>query len=256
VQRYEFLVNGQKHEVSLVQNQSVLELHVDGIQRGAIECKKPDVARQKSHAFLFAVPIEAAHSFEGLWDRGSIEGNRFISKDGVVSVLTPITHSRLKMSWGQKEFEGELKADGKLHWSDGDAWTREALAERCPPLDGLCRVSFPPGTWNFEAASDPALEKFLIAETWRTGLWSITVNGVNVPPFWTAAHGHLPGAYRPEVKSEVVAKPKADPREERISSPMGRVVHMEPPQFEPEKFAWCCKSRSREETKLGTHAVP
>jgi hypothetical protein len=63
---------------------------------------------------------------EGSWDKGTVEGNKLLWLEGVVTELTSQTGRSLKMTHLGVEYSAELKPDGKLHWSDGDTWERKA----------------------------------------------------------------------------------------------------------------------------------
>jgi hypothetical protein len=68
-------------------------------------------------------------SVQGVWTKGQIVGNRFTSKDGREGTLTEVSYGRYTLTWQGERFEGEMGADGKLYWSDGDIWDKEESIE-------------------------------------------------------------------------------------------------------------------------------
>jgi hypothetical protein len=72
-------------------------------------------------------------SVEGMWTKGKVVGKRFTSKDGREGTWTETSYRRFKLMWQGEHFEGELGADRKLYWSDGDIWDREDESFESPP---------------------------------------------------------------------------------------------------------------------------
>merc|ERR1712232_1302226 len=66
--------------------------------------------------------------FDGLWsNRGLIDGNILKWTDGPPT-RPVIKGQTLEVELDGHTFHGELRADGRLHWDDGDVWERHILA--------------------------------------------------------------------------------------------------------------------------------
>merc|ERR1711920_554585 len=64
--------------------------------------------------------------FEGCWrDRGEIRGKTLFWKDGP-EVALELAGRDIELCLDGARHHGVLKEDGKLHWDDGDIWSREA----------------------------------------------------------------------------------------------------------------------------------
>lgn len=67
-------------------------------------------------------------SFNGVWaGRGEAKGNTFLWKDGPTVPLRFFGKRVLELTLDGRRHRGVLKGDGKLHWDDGDIWSRETL---------------------------------------------------------------------------------------------------------------------------------
>merc|ERR1712232_1516451 len=66
--------------------------------------------------------------FDGLWgNRCLIDGNILKWNDGPAT-RPVIKGQMLDVDLDGRTFHGELRADGRLHWDDGDVWTRHVVA--------------------------------------------------------------------------------------------------------------------------------
>jgi len=72
--------------------------------------------------------------FDGKWNnRGVICGDVLTWQDGPATSLTITGRTTLKVTLSSKTYQGELRGDGRLHWDDGDIWSRQSC------FDGLWR---------------------------------------------------------------------------------------------------------------------
>jgi hypothetical protein len=74
--------------------------------------------------------------FEGAWsNRGVISGHTLTWTHGQEATTTaPLTitgYRKLQMDFEGRSHSGELREDGRLHWDDGDIWTRQQLEVGC-----------------------------------------------------------------------------------------------------------------------------
>jgi len=66
--------------------------------------------------------------FNGLWaGRGEVNGKTFFWKDGPRAPLRFLGSRELELTLDGRRHRGVLKDDGKLHWDDGDVWSRDTL---------------------------------------------------------------------------------------------------------------------------------
>lgn len=80
-----------------------------------------------------AVSSWGQHIFDGTWSRGVINGETMTWNDGTISSLRIDTLKRemsdvtaiIEMIYEGATFKGELRDNGKIHWDDGDVWTRQ-----------------------------------------------------------------------------------------------------------------------------------
>lgn len=89
-----------------------------------------------------AVPLTGI--FEGAWHNGVIRGDKMMWSDDVGTV------SQLKIDEALRSiqfttdigkiFTGELQADGKIHWDDGDVWERCEAEPEVPTADVTAQV--------------------------------------------------------------------------------------------------------------------
>lgn len=72
---------------------------------------------------------------DGNWDGRVIEGTLLTWKDGATSALEQKSPTEFSCVLKGCTYQGKLKADGKLHWSDGDVWVRnQAAREQVPKI--------------------------------------------------------------------------------------------------------------------------
>ena len=104
-----------------------------------------------------AVPELQSGIFDGLWSNGVIHGDKLTWHDDAVSKLFIDEATKvLQVTWQEISYRGELRADGKIYWSDGDVWNRgphppphEAAAPPPPaeePAPAESEVSAAPST--------------------------------------------------------------------------------------------------------------
>lgn len=67
---------------------------------------------------------EKESPFDGKWSEGAISGTSLTFKSGIKNTIEILDGKQCKMTLRGKSYTGKLK-DGKLHWSDGDVWTRD-----------------------------------------------------------------------------------------------------------------------------------
>lgn len=74
------------------------------------------------------VSIGPTSCFDGLWaGRGEVRGKTFFWKDGPRAPLRLLGNRELELRLDGRRHRGVLKDDGRLHWDDGDVWSRETL---------------------------------------------------------------------------------------------------------------------------------
>lgn len=76
--------------------------------------------------------------FEGDWTWATIDEHKLIWKEGEEVAIQPLSATTFQMRYEGISNTAELRHDGKLHWDDGDVWTRrskQSLRECgvCPP---------------------------------------------------------------------------------------------------------------------------
>jgi len=63
--------------------------------------------------------------FNGAWNNGVINGDVLTWNDGVVSQVRIDEMTKvIEVTYQGTSFAGELRDDDKIHWDDGDTWTR------------------------------------------------------------------------------------------------------------------------------------
>merc|ERR1719189_3089427 len=83
--------------------------------------------------------------FDGDWNRGTICGRTLTWNEGEVVALTIISGRTLQLTYVGSAYTGELQDDGRLHWDDGDIWTRRHQSSS--PTAAL-QASDCDGEWN------------------------------------------------------------------------------------------------------------
>merc|ERR1712187_1086006 len=68
-----------------------------------------------------------AQKLEGDWDKGTIRGDVLHGTNGA---KVGITKTAFEMVFEGSRYKAELQSDGKLHWSDGDIWTKKDSGNR------------------------------------------------------------------------------------------------------------------------------
>lgn len=64
---------------------------------------------------------------DGAWaGRGTISSGMLRWQDGPAVALSVTGAATVEVALGGATYRGELRADGKLHWDDGDVWARES----------------------------------------------------------------------------------------------------------------------------------
>merc|ERR1712232_885451 len=96
-------------------------------EKAAAEAKAAEEARIAAEAKAAEEALHEADSIEGTWNIGTIKGDKLTWDDGEVTQLTAQTQFTLSVMFSGQLYTAELRDDGKLHWSDGDVWEREAF---------------------------------------------------------------------------------------------------------------------------------
>jgi len=65
-----------------------------------------------------------ASDCDGEWNRGKIYGRTLTWNEGEAVALKIITARTLQLTYLGTTYKGELRDDCRLHWDDGDVWTR------------------------------------------------------------------------------------------------------------------------------------
>lgn len=77
-------------------------------------------------------------SIDGVWTgRGEIKGDLLFWEAGPADLITRTSSTNLVMEFEGHVFQAGLRRDGKLHWDDGDIWTRVAK------VSGSASLRFP-----------------------------------------------------------------------------------------------------------------
>merc|ERR1712232_361650 len=67
--------------------------------------------------------------FDGHWgNRGFIRGTTLVWNDGPATPIVITDRQTLEVKLDGQVYSGELRADGQLHWDDGDVWVRHVLS--------------------------------------------------------------------------------------------------------------------------------
>jgi len=75
---------------------------------------------------IWSRSVELEQGFEGRWPgRGEIRGKTLFWRDGP-AVTLELAGRDIELCLDGTRHHGMLKEDGKLHWDDGDIWSREA----------------------------------------------------------------------------------------------------------------------------------
>merc|ERR1719189_2714733 len=77
---------------------------------------------------------------DGDWNRGTICGRTLTWNEGEVVALTIISGRTLQLTYLGTTYTGELREDCRLHWDDGDIWTRPHLKSTAVVPSGCHRV--------------------------------------------------------------------------------------------------------------------
>merc|ERR1711964_692536 len=81
--------------------------------------------------------------FNGTWSKGSINGNSLTRANGAVGKLRTINARMVEMTTHEGYIcTGELLEDGKLHWADGDIWTRPTQNSNALASESQNRATF------------------------------------------------------------------------------------------------------------------
>lgn len=90
------------------------------------------------------IPNEGKNVLDGSWIGDPVKelvkrisGNNLTWQDGMVTKIRYVTSRQVEMEYGSppKTYTGDLKQDGRLHWTDGDVWSRyEAVADAVKPI--------------------------------------------------------------------------------------------------------------------------
>jgi len=86
-----------------------------------------------------------ASDFDGDWNRGTIRGRTLTWNEGEAVALKIISARTLQLTYVGATYKGELQDDGRLHWDDGDIWTRRHESSS-PTVD--LQASDCDGEWN------------------------------------------------------------------------------------------------------------
>merc|ERR1712066_200072 len=83
--------------------------------------------------------------FDGTWGPASIRKGVLTWNEDEQVMLEILSRSEFRMTYNGQWLIARAKADGKLHWSDGDVWSRKLPA-------WMCKKNRPVAT---SSASDP-----------------------------------------------------------------------------------------------------
>jgi hypothetical protein len=81
-----------------------------------------------------AVPALEVHgcgkdAFDGSWTHGVIAGDKLTWNDGTIShVAIDETAGIVEVTYHGNSFNGAMREDGNIHWSNGDIWCRQSEA--------------------------------------------------------------------------------------------------------------------------------
>jgi len=113
----------------------------DAIAKSIAENRAKALARKAAMAGAkssSAAPFPTEDDFLGIWSKGQIlrdnTGERLLWDNGRVDTIQRISHASFQLTLPKDSVTAELsvsvmaelKEDGKLHWSDGDVWSRKA----------------------------------------------------------------------------------------------------------------------------------
>jgi cold shock CspA family protein len=84
-----------------------------------------------------ADPSDVEARFHGVWGPAFIEKDSLVWNEGEAVKIDIVSETQFSMTYycdqqyTSKVFSAELHNDGKLHWSDGDVWSRETAQGTC-----------------------------------------------------------------------------------------------------------------------------
>jgi predicted Zn-ribbon and HTH transcriptional regulator len=90
---------------------------------GSCGKKRDQAAPSNWQRQLLATADVVASAFDGDWDKAVIQGNTITWRDGTTNRLERVSPTEVRLLFDSRSFLGTLR-DGRLHWSDGDTWTK------------------------------------------------------------------------------------------------------------------------------------
>merc|ERR1719189_695372 len=123
------------------------ELHDDG----RLHWDDGDVWTRRHESSSPTADLQASDC-DGEWNRGTIFGRTLTWNEGEAVTLKIITARTLQLTYLGTTYTGELRDDCRLHWDDGDIWTRPHLKSTAVVSSGCHRVraAQPSGQQKFE----------------------------------------------------------------------------------------------------------
>merc|ERR1719401_3264603 len=125
------VLSGTQFRMVYVGKTYVAELSDDGTlhwddgdiwcRRDSFTCKKNDMQtcdQNLSHKDL---------KFDGVWGPAYLKEGNLTWNEGETVQLDVLSDTQFRMVYVGKTYSAELRSDGKLHWSDGDRWSRESI---------------------------------------------------------------------------------------------------------------------------------
>jgi len=84
-------------------------------------CKKDDMQSLNQHA------THQRSKFDGTWGPACLKEGTLTWNEGEVVEVEILSDTQFRMVYVGQVYSAELRSDGKLHWSDGDEWSRRCI---------------------------------------------------------------------------------------------------------------------------------